>query len=195
MKSNKVLIITLSSIFLICALVIVVIFVLFGVYNKYYYSHAMESISFEHKADEHSSQESKIEPFGKVTFLVGRCRVKEGSGKKWEKLSYGQKLYRGDSLRISFDSKVEITPNRGDKITLEGYDKLRIDNSIISLGKNNSGSDNTQVSHKQGGKISRLTGKDKTNRETTPVSAIRSNKPAKKQKVKKEKKPKTRIGD
>lgn len=155
----------------------------------------METISFEHKAKGNSSKETKIEPFGKVTFLIGRSRIKEGSRTKWEKLTYGKKLYRGDSIRISFDSKIEITPNNGDKIILEGYGKVRIDNSIMSLSKNNSGSGTSKVINKQGGKISRLSGKDRTTRETTPVSAIRSNKPAKNEKGKKEKKPKTRIGD
>jgi hypothetical protein len=195
MKSNKVLILTLSSIFLVCVIVLIVIFVLLSVYNKYYYSHAMETVSFGQKAKENPSDKTKIEPFGKVTFLIGRCRIKEGSGTRWEKLSYGQKVYRGDSVRMSFDSKVEITPDNGDKIILEGYHKVRIDNSIISLSRNTSGYGSSKVSNEQEGKISRLSGKDRTTRETTPVSAIRSNKPARNEKEKKEKKPKTRIGD
>ena len=73
-----------------------------------------------------------------------------------------------------------------------GYKKLRIDGSLLR-------SDDKSIVHESSGsegseKISRLTGKEGNEKETTPVSAIRSNEPPPKKNEKKTNL-KTRIGE
>ena len=125
----------------------------------------------------------KVEPIGKVSFLLGNITIKGYNKHKWAKLLYGQKLVPGDSLRLGINSKIEITFKNGKVKTLNGFQKLRVDNSMQFH------SDEPQVSGGKETKISKLKGTRKTGRKTSPASAIRSDKPQEK----KEEKPKLKI--
>ena len=159
-------------------------------YNKYYYSNVLKSSTEKHSGYSGTKKEAKssIKPYGKVSFLLGDLKIKKRKEKNWTRLSHGDELMRGDSIRIGSDSKVEIALKNGKSVTLEGFQKIRIDGSIISLSEKDGGNGTSGKSSK----ISRLTGKEDKDRETTPVSAIRS-KPAEKDKDKN--KSKTRIGE
>ena len=195
MSSKKILIITLSSIFVLIALFITILFMTLGVINRYYYSNIIKSTSLQRKSQAGLQKRSgvKIEPFGKVTFLLGNLKVKKRANRNWKKLSFGQHLSRGDSLRIGVDSKVEITLKSGEIVTFKGFKKLRIDSSILSMREKTSSEGRLTGGSKEGGKIRRLTGKEETEKETTPVSAIRSVEP--KEENDKETGLKTRIGN
>ncbi|MCK4574915.1 hypothetical protein KAU34_00750 [candidate division WOR-3 bacterium] len=194
MNSKKILITTLTSIFIVVALFITILFILLGMYNKYYYSNLLKSSYHKHStpSDAEEKASSFIKPFGKVSFLLGNTKIKKRKCKTWEKLTFGLDLMRGDSLRIGTDSKVEITLQSGDNIIIKGFKKLRIDSSIIMLSHKSGVDENLSGSGKRGGKIARLTGKELKGKETTPVSAIRSNKPPKDDN---KTKLKTRIGE
>jgi hypothetical protein len=174
MKSKKILILTLTSIFIIISIFITVLFLLLNMYNKNYYSSVLKSKTekLSKYSEPKKEVKSSIKPYGKVNFLLGDLKIKRRKDKHWSKLAYGDKLMRGDSIRIGSDSKIEITLKNGEEITLEGFQKIRIDGSIISLSE-----DGGNGSSGKSGKMSRLTGKEDKDRETTPVSAIRS-KPA-----------------
>jgi hypothetical protein len=167
----------------------------FGVINRYYYSNVIKSISLQRKSQAGLQKRSgvKIEPFGKATFVLGNLKVKKRANRNWKKLSFGQHLSRGDSLRIGVDSKVEITLKSGEIVTFKGFKKLRIDSSILSMSQKTSSEGILTGGRKEGGKIRRLTGEEETEKETSPVSAIRSVKP--KQGNDKETGLKTRIGN
>jgi hypothetical protein len=168
---------------------------MFGVINRYYYSNVMKSTSLQRKSQTGSQKRGglKIEPFGKATFILGDLKVKKRANRNWKKLSFDQHLSRGDSLRIGVDSKVEITLKSGEIVTFKGFKKLRIDSSILSMSQKTSSKGILTGGSKEGGKIKRLTGEEETERETSPVSAIRSVKP--KEENDKETGLKTRIGN
>lgn len=119
--------------------------------------------------------------------------LKKNKDSKWKKVRYGQLLKRGDSLKIGHDSKIEIALKDRDKnITIEGFKRIRID-SFLLLSDRQVEYEESTSNTKEGGKISRLTGKKENHKQTTPVSAIRSNKPQGENKNKS--KLKTRIGN
>lgn len=195
MSSKKILIITLSSIFVLIALFITILFMTLGVVNRYYYSNVIKATSLQRKSQAGLQKRSgvKIEPFGKITFLLGDLKVKKRANRNWKKLSFGQHLSRGDSVRVGVDSKVEITLKSGEIVTFKGFKKLRIDSSILSISQKTSSEGILTGGSKEGGKIRRLTGEEETEKETSPVSAIRSVKP--KEENDKKTGLKTRIGN
>lgn len=181
MNSKKVLLITLSSVFVVIALILTTLFIVAGMLNKCYYSNVLKSVSFKHtsRSDLDKGSKTEIGHFGKVTFLVGNSKVKRLRRSKWKKLTFGQHLLRGDSLRIGKGSKVEITVKNGKIITLKGFKKIRIDSSTLLMNRKDLVEEINTGNKREGGKISRLTGKEEKDRETSPVSAIRSNEPKK----------------
>ncbi len=177
MKSRKPLVITLASVFIIVAILIGVLFAVLTTYSRYQYAQTMKLKLDKHtKTAGEREDERKIVPFGEVTFLVGTSKYKSRKDKIWKKLTFGHQLSRGDSIRVSSDSKLELTLKNEKTLTIEGYKKLRIDSSLLSMDESSLAGDNAGDSEKSG-KITRLTGKEDSKKETTPVSAIRSNVP------------------
>ena len=78
MNSKKILILTLSSDFIIIALFITLLFIILGVFNKYYYSSVLKYNSFKHTSNTGLGKRdaAKIEPLGKVSFLLGTSKFK-----------------------------------------------------------------------------------------------------------------------
>lgn len=72
MNSKKILIVTLSSIFIIIALYTTLLFIILGMLNKYYYSNVLKYNSFKHTTNTGLGKRNsaKIEPLGKVSFLL-----------------------------------------------------------------------------------------------------------------------------
>lgn len=72
MNSKKILIVTLSSIFIIIALYTTLLFIILGMLNKYYYSNVLKYNSFKHTRNTGLGKRdsAKIEPLGKVSFLL-----------------------------------------------------------------------------------------------------------------------------
>ncbi len=194
MKSKKPLVITLVSVFAVVAILIGILFFVLGTVNNYY-SNALKSSPF--KPSSHSGYEkrskSKIEPLAEVSFLIGSTKFKKRKGKTWNKLTFGQHLIRGDSIKVGVDSKIELTLKNGKSLFITGFEKIRIDSSILSLDGNNY-SQQSSGGNNEEGKLSRLTGKDIQGKKTTPVSAVRSNEPQQGE-DKKKTNLETRIGD
>jgi hypothetical protein len=194
MKSRKALVITLLSVFIIVAILIGVLFAVLATYSRYQYAQALKVKSEKHSKHSYEKEDDKkIDVFGKVTFLVGNSRRKGRKDKTWKKLRFGQKLSRGDSIRVGTDSRLELTLKNDKTISIEGYKKMRIDNSLLRMSEKSYVHDEAGGSE-EGGKISRLTGKEDNKKETTPVSAIRSNVPGPKEDDKKDAL-KTKIGN
>jgi hypothetical protein len=194
MKSRKAFIITLASVFVIVAILIGVLFVVLATYSRYQYAQTLKLSTGKHSEHGHEKEDdAKLDVFGKVTFLVGNSKHKTRKDKMWKKLKFGQELSRGDSIRIGSDSKLELTLKNDKTISIEGYEKLRIDSALLRMSEKSSVYSTTGGSE-QSGKISRLTGKEANEKETTPVSAIRSTVPGPKKDEKKSGL-KTKIGD
>jgi len=163
-------------------------------YNRAYYSN-VTALHLKNNDLHHSSEKvthKKSKSLGKVTFLLGDSKTKKHSDKNWKKLVFGQRLSRGDSLRIGRESKVEITTNNGRTITLSGFKKLRIDSFILTMNQRTNQGSSENIG-RDDSKITRLAGKEDKKKETSPVSAVRSNKP--KNENNNEPKLKIRIGD
>lgn len=194
MKSKKALIITLASVFVIVVILIGVLFAVLATYGRYQYAQTLKLQPAKHsKLSGDTKEETKLDVFGKVTFLVGSSKLKSSKERTWKKLRFGQKLSRGDSITVGSDSRLELTLKNDKTISIEGYKKLRIDSSLLRMSDTSPGYDEAGGSE-ESGKISRLTGKEEGKKETTPVSAIRSNVPGPKEEEKKSGL-KTRIGD
>ncbi|TET17901.1 MAG: hypothetical protein E3J78_07080 [Candidatus Cloacimonadota bacterium] len=160
MKSKKPLFITVVSVFAVVAILMGVLFFVLGTVNNYY-SNALKSSSFEpssHSGYEKRSK-SEIEPLAKVNFLIGSTKFKKRKGKTWYKLTFGQHLVRGDSIQVGINSKIELTLKNGKSLFITGFEKIRIDSSILSLDGNNY-SQQSSGGNNEKGKISRLTGKN-----------------------------------
>jgi hypothetical protein len=194
MKSRKALITTLTSVFVIVAILIGVLFAVLATYSRYQYAQSLKFQSGKHSKHDYDKEDTeKVDVFGKVTFLIGRSQYKSRKGTMWNKLRFGQKLSRGDSIKVGSDSKLELTLKNDKTISIEGFKKIRIDSSLLRTSEESFGSNNAGGSE-EGGKISRLAGKEDNKKETTPVSAIRSNVPGPKKDDKKSGL-KTKIGN
>lgn len=194
MKSRNVLFITVLSVFVIVTVLIGVLFAVLATYSRYQYVQALKFQTGKHSKQSYEKKDNeKTDVFGKVTFLVGNSRHKARKDKTWKKLRFGQKLSRGDSIKVNSDSKLELTLKNDRTISIEGYKKIRIDGSLLRMSEKSFVHDEASGSE-EGGKISRLTGKEDNKKETTPVSAIRSNVPGPKKDDKKTNL-KTKIGN
>lgn len=194
MKSRKALVITLLSVFIIVGILIGVLFAVLTTYSRYQYAQALKfRPDPDSKHGYEKKEDGRSEVFARVTFLVGNSKHKSRRDKMWKKLKFGQMLARGDSIRVGSESRLELTLKNEKTISIEGYKKIRLDADLLRTSEKSLVPDETSGS-KEGGKISRLTGKEDNKKETTPVSAIRSNVPGP-EKGEKESGLETKIGN
>jgi hypothetical protein len=194
MKSKKGLIITLLSVFVICTLLVFILFAVLTTYSRYQYAQTLKLKSGKQVSDTRDAHDgAELEALAKVTFIIGDAKCRKRSEKNWGKLRFGQKLVRGDSIQVTSECTLELTLKNDKTIALEGYKKIRIDGSLLRMSDKTLATESAGSSE-ESGKFSRLTGKEGSEKETTPVSAIRSNVPSPKKDDKKSNL-KTKIGE